>query len=221
MTAREQPRDNSLVVLPTTNNRSFSKLLPRTIIHYFPTAIEVTVIDAYVPRSTNTYFWIVRNKRESDKPKRWRLLKIRRNLKFGSNSRVSVAIRKLRRVGQLDASYVRNRGRIYFAINRVGFNVGRDWLAPTERWHPLFLFPAGCILASEASPNRITMTRLYTRQGNRAALWILDDSDWMVARLKIRNASLSVLYVKYFLYRRLSGDICSPCAARDVDYVTV
>lgn len=112
-------------------------------------------------------------------------------------------------------------GRTYFAINRVGFNVGWDWLVPTERWHPLFLLPAGCILASEASPNRITMTRLCTRQGNRAALWISTTQigcwpDWKL------GLALSLLYIKYFLCHRFVGGHLLPCMQyRDVDYITV
>lgn len=127
----------------------------------------------------------------------------------------------LRRVSWNRLDIRRRRGGIYFAINRVAFNVGWDCSIPTERWHPLFLFPAGCILASEASPNRITMTRLYTRQGNRAALWIPTTQIGCRPDWKLGMPALSVLYVKYFLCHRSSEDICSLWTARDVDYVTV
>lgn len=58
---------------------------------------------------------------------------------------------------------------------------------------------AGCPLGIEPSPNRITLTWLYTCQGNRVALCYVG-ADWMWARLKIRNAVLSNLNVKYFVF---------------------
>ena len=59
-------------------------------------------------------------------------------------------------------------------------------------------FSAGYLVASGASSNRITLTWLYTCQGNRVALCGPGkDLDWTWANHTIRNVALFYLYVKY------------------------